>query len=424
MPSPDRDLKINTTNSYHSDTRRNSDGQFLFSSDASLELSRLSSDFLKTISVRTPNYSKLKRSQLPVNSYSKEYNVFSSPKGHVKTNDRGAVNNTTYLYSTNYAYMVTPLRGAQADDPAQRAINRLMEQVKLARADAWTSMAEFHKTAAHVAHTATRVYKAISALKKGRFGDFTSALGVSYTSRESQLFSKRYKYRFKTKRTSTNSRFTDFLSDTWLEYQYGWKPLLMDTYNLAEASAKAMVDHGGGNRTVRARAHTVRGDDRVAFSNQFRKELHAKSERWIEYGITYSIPSGVSFADAFGLNNPMQMAWEIIPFSFVADWFLPIGDAISALTAYSGLSFKKGYVSRRDTYEDINLLKPGGAYSAGGVTYQCLSSDLSQTQFELMITRQPLYDWPSYGWPTAKMPGSWQQAASAIALLQSLFLRK
>lgn len=32
-----------------------------------------------------------------------------------------------------------------------------------------------------------------------------------------------------------------------------------------------------------------------------------------------------------GLTNPLSVAWELIPFSFVVDWFLPIGKYLDAL---------------------------------------------------------------------------------------------
>jgi hypothetical protein len=36
-------------------------------------------------------------------------------------------------------------------------------------------------------------------------------------------------------------------------------------------------------------------------------------------------------AGALGLNNPLQVVWQAMPFSFVVDWFLNIGGALSQL---------------------------------------------------------------------------------------------
>lgn len=37
------------------------------------------------------------------------------------------------------------------------------------------------------------------------------------------------------------------------------------------------------------------------------------------------------FRQCVGLNAPLSLAWELIPFSFVVDWFLPIGETIERL---------------------------------------------------------------------------------------------
>jgi hypothetical protein len=50
-----------------------------------------------------------------------------------------------------------------------------------------------------------------------------------------------------------------------------------------------------------------------------------------------------------GLTNPLVVAWELIPFSFVADWFIQVGDYLTALTALQGLTVRKALHSRRDS---------------------------------------------------------------------------
>jgi hypothetical protein len=57
------------------------------------------------------------------------------------------------------------------------------------------------------------------------------------------------------------------------------------------------------------------------------------------YGVTN--PSAVKAA-ALGLTNPLSVAWELTPWSFVADWVLPIGQLIDTLDAYNGKSFIGG----------------------------------------------------------------------------------
>jgi len=50
--------------------------------------------------------------------------------------------------------------------------------------------------------------------------------------------------------------------------------------------------------------------------------------------------------EQFGLANPAALAWELIPFSFVADWFVGVGDYLNAQTALLGLTVVDGGTSQ------------------------------------------------------------------------------
>lgn len=52
-----------------------------------------------------------------------------------------------------------------------------------------------------------------------------------------------------------------------------------------------------------------------------------------------------------GLINPLQTAWELVPFSFVIDWFVNVGDHISALGMFTGLEVRNGFTSRLETVD-------------------------------------------------------------------------
>ena len=43
-----------------------------------------------------------------------------------------------------------------------------------------------------------------------------------------------------------------------------------------------------------------------------------------------------------GLADPVQVAWALTPFSFVIDWFLPVGSFIEGIGATKGLDFVSG----------------------------------------------------------------------------------
>lgn len=53
-------------------------------------------------------------------------------------------------------------------------------------------------------------------------------------------------------------------------------------------------------------------------------------------------------AQVLGMNVPVQLAWDLVPFSFVVDWFLPVGKLISRIEPNRAL----GSLSKRVILED------------------------------------------------------------------------
>jgi hypothetical protein len=398
---------------------------------------QLRRDFLLTSSYVTPNFRRLPFRLLPINRYEKWFLEDRSPKSSLKITSTDATGTTYYTVRENWAISATGSlfdSSTTADDPTQKVISKLIESIGTAKADAATSMAELGKTASHLAHTATRVYKGITALRKGRFGDFAQAIGISYTITDVRVYNRRYAKAVRedgSKRIKWDklylkrgqSRVTDLVADTWLEYSYGWKPLLNDVFNIAQATASVIVER---QRVVRYK--TERGENRkvttkvVDGTGSLSKTLF-ESRRSTAIGVMFRIPDGaLHITDAFGLSNPLTVAWEIIPFSFVVDWFLPVGDALKGLTAFSGLEFHDGWITRK-TFTSATGTVDLKSFTSGGVSHT-RSGRVQGSIKTFTIGRDRLTSFPSYGFPEWKDPRSFAHAASAIALLQSLFLRK
>ena len=52
-------------------------------------------------------------------------------------------------------------------------------------------------------------------------------------------------------------------------------------------------------------------------------------------------------ASRLGFTNPLSVTWELLPLSFVADWFYPISDYINSLDATLGWDFMGGSCTKR-----------------------------------------------------------------------------
>lgn len=442
--SPNHDY-VNTEWQYRDYyTTKNSDGSLVGAPvfNEHLGLATTYRDFLTISSVSTPGFRsmKMKKGLLPNNNYDKHAFRQMTPLCLITdaTGDTAPGGSTTF-FKVNVSTGAMPGFDAStlADDQTQKVISKLIESIGTAKADAATSLAEMGKTAEHVAHTARRVAGSLIALRRGRFGDFAKELGVSYTTRDVVIYNRRWgravkddklrKVRYdKLYLERGKSRVTDLVADTWLEYSYGWKPLLNDTFNLAEATASVMVERA---RTLRYQTARSRAERRTVTkvtnapptANVVVTEFD--SRRFVAMGVNFRIPTGaIGISDAFGLSNPLTVAWELVPFSFVVDWFLPVGDALRGITAFSGLEFAGGWVSTRHVWRVKRKISVT-SYTSGSVVHK-RGGDITGEASGVDISRRYLVNFPSYGFPQWKDPRSFAHAASAVALLQSLFLRK
>jgi len=390
--------------------------------------------FRETESASTPGYFYKKgRQPLPFNPYMRQLAGFDDPV-HTWTIDilwvSGPLIGTTQVntYYGNVRSLGVPLESDNAaDDPMPKAVQRLREELSLAKTNTTVAMAEAGKTASHVAKTATRLYNAFRALRRLHFGDFTESLGLTASATQKRRFLKRRGRVINADKAMQQQRITEFAAETWLEYTYAWRPLLKDVYDHCEALASAAVKTDYVFRRARGSAKTTRtfvfeGQDS---NNCFDWKVRQDTVRRASIEVSYQLPlSGISNVQALGVSNPLEVAWEIVPFSFVVDWFLPVGDLIRSFSAYNGLTFHSGFtttslVSQKvATFQSNGRTVPGGSYTVYRGSGSGRYDDLGEFK-----NRLPVYMFPSVDSLEFKDPRSFAHAFSAIALLQVIFLK-
>jgi hypothetical protein len=218
-------------------------------------------------------------------------------------------------------------------------------------------LAEAHKTGAHLLSTARRVIQAYKSFIHGNFKDVSVQLGIN----------------------------PKHAHKTWLEYKYGWMPLLMDV----KGSAESFAEHQLGGRPVTFKVKAKRRfpfrwvyrqyyqgfGSATADSAYFERSLTGHYEAHIKMWLEVVDPS-VTAAQQLGLTNPASLAWEVIPFSFVFDWFISVGDWLKALTAMNGLQCVK---AMRSNVNDLmyRYVQPATSFSGGGWTYTMANTERS-----------------------------------------------
>lgn len=407
-------------------------------------------DFFNVDSVSTPGWGNSNRWgtswRLPINSYAKDVVYVKDPGFQVfqqtgRTVSTGAY--TNYQYLTNVKFLGFDVQrvnwpGSEAEDPYQKVLQNLADKINNDRADLGVAAAEIGRTASMVAQSTMKLVRALRALKSCRFGDFLSTLGVTASRRKVDTYYAnmrkhygkkgegfRWDKKSRVPRQQQEEQFMNFTARTWLEYTYGWRPLIQDVYDVAKVSAELCAESAWLWRTVRGRSMNLKVSGRTFVSGQMLVSNNARSDMRRKIVLEYQLPSGgYSTAAAFGLTNPWQIAWEVVPFSFVVDWFYPIGDFLESISTYDGLVFRRGSSMLRHVYTNTVAIRPGPPYTTGGVTYTCTSADLKAQSLEIGIRRALLTSFPGPRYPRCKDPRSISHALSAIALLQQAFLSR
>jgi hypothetical protein len=420
----------------------------------------LETQYLNTASVRTPGYRRLKKYQLQLNPYFKAKIVRLYPASSMFCYDRryNGDNSLREYYDQSFSinfsnfdgsYGATNIEDLNGNEVevVNATSRKVLNELNTAKANTAVSIAEAHKTAAMVASAATRIYNTIRCLRRADLVGATKALGVKVSVRQEKQLVRKEKsflrngnvskstpdssgiYNKYDKKTvyKNDADLKGFVAKSYLERQYGWMPLLQDVRQHAEALAEFLVDHSNELRLIKkgsSGAYNVTDVNRTKYGETWELTRKLRINTFCSMSIWYKIPDGrVNPLNTFGLTNPLVVAWELVPFSFVADWFLPIGDALAGLTATDGLQFSRGTRTTRTVRYVQSTIRQYTPYKAGDLI-RTWTGSASGSQLEVYQQRILLNDFPQAQLPTWKDPRSFSHAASSIALLTSLFLGK
>ncbi len=210
---------------------------------------------------------------------------------------------------------------------AQRIVrNNLIKKVRNTTVDLGVALGEFSETCHFIAGAAVKVHKSLKQLRRGNVSGAVQTLSGVPAEEASDIV-----------RASANA---------WSAYSYGLRPLVKDVYDSVETYQ---------------RRHRVSPLVRIVRSSVSRKvdvdsPFFAPYDAYQRASGTFSVTGSVCFRvtnptlktlDECGLVNPLSVAWELVPFSFVLDWFLPIGEFIDNIVPPQGVDFLYGHVSTK-----------------------------------------------------------------------------
>lgn len=199
------------------------------------------------------------------------------------------------------------------------------------------SLAEMHKTIgmiANVARTLARLRQAIS--RNASIDDIYHILGGKFSV------------------AKVKRKIVDPVYNRWLEYRYGWTPLIMELQGALKALDPARIKKIRATARGKAKAskdETWTRNYKFADPNFGTNDYLFQQLTTVECRAFVLFEADLQFQTArdFGLTEIPLAMWELVPYSFVVDWFLPIGDWLEAITPKLGVKvLAEGITSKRD----------------------------------------------------------------------------
>ena len=308
-------------------------------------------------------------------------------------------------------------------DLSTRTEQRALRKVKQQDVNLAVAFGERAATAEHLALTAGRILGGLKAARRLDPVKMAKQLGMN-----PQILANRAKRVLRRKYNTVDGK----VHSLWLEAQYGWKPMLSDVHGMVSE----LIDRDNRFEDRYTVHCTAKGEQLVTtylegitaqtgisgleFRN-CRISTRARHRSYARFDWVLNNPS-LATASELGITNPAETAWELVPFSFVADWFIPLGTYLSSLDAGTGWSFKGGSLSNitrveRRFYAGTPVLT-GGAVKQRPYNYSPVSTQRA-VRLHRAVYLTPPQAWMPSIWGDGLGPGN--RAMNAIALLGSFF---
>lgn len=217
------------------------------------------------------------------------------------------------------------------------------------------------------------------------------------------------------------------MSNAWLAYKYGWLPAYSSLYEVCKFTKNNLLQRQIKATKTKRTSHAGRS---YANSGHIIVTDHGFTTQRIRYGARLVLRNNTMY-DIQRLTslNPLGIAWELVPFSFVFDWFYDIGGFLAdSETALSmGQDLKYGFKTYSVKTELTHMWKAqtygfqmppnGGSQAHRFINASAFSRFKS-------YDRQPISSWSLPYAPSAQVNLGSDQIISGLALLQQQFTRK
>lgn len=220
------------------------------------------------------------------------------------------------------------------DDSYNKAVESFYSNAKSFESSVAVSVAELPKAITMIGNTAKDLACSFHNLKRLKVGRAFDCLGLKNSKHNKYLT----KLSSKVKNSSKGK--LDFASNAWLEMTYGWKPLLGEIDNAMKDLASRYETEPSDFR-IRGSGTSSGSAPNAVYLPGWKANGHTKIRSGIicDVRVTSDIQRDIQ---GIGITNPLEIAWEVLPFSFVVDWFIPMQSWISSFNVLDGIEFIRG----------------------------------------------------------------------------------
>lgn len=216
-----------------------------------------------------------------------------------------------------------------------------------------------------------------------------------------------------------------FVRRTWLEYSYGWAPLISDCGSAIDAFYASQIIHPIFEM-VRGRASNAGNVVESGYTSapvlgqQVVGRVRDSSQNEVKfYGVYHSTGAGLArdaIAWGFRPSEFIPTIYELIPYSFLVDYFTNVGKVIESWSYRSiGARFMSQTIARHNTREWVGMqtqyTKPLGT----NYTYenQAKPGRAAVRYTSIQRSKNASYSLPTF---SVKVPGKWYQWVNVAAL--------
>ena len=233
---------------------------------------------------------------------------------------------------------------------------------------------------------------------------------------------KRHKYRLYDR--GGFIRASGYLANQWLEYRYGFMQFAYDYQDICRSMKRRSGRYYIANSTwVDQRTISNTSNDTSSPVRNVQNHVSCDRTDTVSAGVVVRVKPYYDITRRLGLCQPLTTIWELVPFSFIVDWFIDVSTSLAALegrfladVAASWVTVKsKVHVSRLETY----------------VTKHCYLSDPPRDWYNVTNGElQGAFDYERYvrvanpqfyaSLPELRLRLNWKRYADAASLLRVL----